>query len=271
MYESPFFSLTPGDDMNIYQHFRIEEREFIDLALQWMEYVEQTYSSKLTDFLDPREQQIVQAIAGSQSEIQVAFFGGQESNERMRALIYPDYMQVGKDDFQIRLIEVEYPVKFIAIEHPQVLGSLMSLGLKRGKFGDILICDEQIQFLVAEEICDYVTLQLTQIGKASVTLKALPLEEGLTMEEQWQELTSTVSSLRLDTVLAAMLNLSRQKSQELIRSKRVKVNWTMIENPSFECGMADILSVRGFGRLKLIAVEGKTKKDKWRIVAGKQK
>lgn len=267
----PLFSFILGDNMNIYQHFRTEEREFIDMALQWMEYVEQTYSSKLTDFLDPREQQIVQAVVGSQSEIQVAFFGGQENNERKRALIYPEYLQVERNDFHIRLFEIEYPVKFVTIEHPQVLGSLMALGLKRGKFGDILIHDGRIQFLVTEEISEYIKLQLTQIGRASVTLKELPSEEGLVIEGHWQEMTATVSSLRLDTVLAALLNLSRQRAQELIRNKRVKVNWTTIENPSFECGVADILSVRGFGRLKLISIEGKTKKDKWRIVGGKQK
>lgn len=41
--------------MNIYQHFRPEEREFIDQVLNWKNIVENTYAPKLTDFLDPRE------------------------------------------------------------------------------------------------------------------------------------------------------------------------------------------------------------------------
>lgn len=257
--------------MNIYQHFRQEEREFIDQVLEWKEFVIHTYSPKLTDFLDPREQQIVQTIVGSYSEVQVRFFGGGPETERKRAFLFPEYYTVEDSDFQIQLFEAQYAVKFVSIEHPQVLGSLMSLGLKRGKFGDILIKDERVQFFVGKEIGDYISLQLTKVGRASVSLKELPLTEGMKVSQSWQELTTTVSSLRLDTVMSALLNLSRQKSQDYIKHGLVKVNWTTIENPAFLCDVADIISVRGHGRTKIIELEGKTKKDKWRIIAGKQK
>ena len=46
----------------------------------------------------------------------------------------------------------------------------MSIGLKRDKFGDIMLQDERIQFFCAEEIADYVKLELQSIGKASVEL-----------------------------------------------------------------------------------------------------
>lgn len=257
--------------MNIHQHFRVEERDFIDQALQWKGYVENTFSPKLTDFLDPREQQIVETIIGSHSDIKVQFFGGLKENERKRAFVFPDYYAPEEDDFQIQLFEVEYPKKFVTIEHPQVLGSIMSLGLKRGKFGDILLKDDRIQFLAAKEVSDYIRLNLTSIGRASITLVELPLQQGIEIKDNWQELTTTASSLRLDTVISAIYNLSRQRSQDYIRQGVVKVNFTTIENPAFECGVFDIISVRGQGRTKIISIEGKTKKDKWRIVAGKQK
>src|SRR5690606_32228771 len=119
--------------MNIYQHFRKHEREFIDQVLQWKMNVEDTYSPKLTDFLDPREQEIVRTIIGSQGVVQVEFFGDAPLCERKRAFIYPEYIEAEQDDFRIVLFEIEYPKKFVTIEHPQVLGSLMSLGLKRSK------------------------------------------------------------------------------------------------------------------------------------------
>lgn len=269
-FDSPFL-LSKGDEMNIYQHFRSEEHDFIDQVLEWKEYVANSYSPKLTDFLDPREQQIVQTLIGTQSDVKVDFSGGLVSNERKRALIFPDYYTVKESDFQIQLFEVDYPAKFITIEHPQVLGSLMSLGLKRGKFGDILVKNERVQFLVGKEVSDYIQLQLTKIGRASVTLKEVPLTEGILVSDSWIELSATVSSLRLDAIMSAIFNISRQKSQEYIKHGLVKVNWTIIENPGFVCDVADILSVRGYGRAKLVSLEGKTKKDKWRIVAGKQK
>ena len=35
-----------------------------------------------------------------------------------------------------------------------------------------------------------------------------------------------VSSMRLDAVVAALLNISRQKAATLIHGEKVKVNWT---------------------------------------------
>ncbi|WP_102271531.1 YlmH family RNA-binding protein [Cytobacillus massiliigabonensis] len=257
--------------MTIYQHFRPEEKEFIDQVLNWTDSVDAAYAPKLTDFLDPREQEIVRSIIGNQTEVKFELFGGTQSAERKRAIIYPDYFQLEENDFQISLFEVVYPSKFISLEHPQVLGSLMSLGLKRGKFGDILVHDGRIQFFVSKDVEDYISMQLESVGKTSVSLRAQPFENALQPEENWHEISVTSTSLRLDTVISAIYNISRQKSQGFIQQGLVKLNWTLIENPAFECKEYDMISVRGFGRAKVISIEGKTKKDKWKITAGKAK
>ena len=48
----------------VYQHFRPEEKEFIDQVIDWRINVEDTYAPKLTDFLDPRQQFILRSIIG---------------------------------------------------------------------------------------------------------------------------------------------------------------------------------------------------------------
>ncbi|MDQ0198517.1 YlmH family RNA-binding protein [Neobacillus ginsengisoli] len=257
--------------MNIYQHFRPEEREFIDQVLQWKSYVETKYAPKLTDFLDPREQHILKMLIGDQGDVKYQLFGGYPEVERSRALLLPDYLSVTQDDFQITLFEIDYPSKFVTIEHPQVLGSLMSLGLKRGKFGDILFKEDRIQFFVANEVKDYIQNNLQSIGRASIKLKAIELGNAISSQELWGENELTVSSLRLDTVISGIHHLSRQKSQMFIQQGIVKVNWTLIENSSFECAEGDLISVRGHGRAKIMSIDGKTKKEKWRINVGKQK
>lgn len=257
--------------MNIYQHFRPEEREFIDQVINWKEYVVQSYAPKLTDFLDPREQQILATVIGRNPEVKWELFGGTDGTERKRALLFPEYVSAQPDDFEIKLFGIEYAKKFINIEHRQVLGSLMSLGLKRSKYGDILIDGDTVQFFAAAEIADYIRLQLEAIGRATINLTELPLVQAVTIREEWKELSTTVSSMRLDTVMAAFYNLSRQKSQQLIQQGHVKVNWTGVENTAFECGEGDVISARGFGRAKIITIEGKTKKDKYRVIAGVKK
>lgn len=257
--------------MNIYQHFRPEEREYIDQVLNWKNSVETRYAPKLTDFLDPREQQILKTIVGENGDVKYSLFGGSQHSERKRALLFPDYMAPSDEDFQITLFEISYPKKFVTIEHRQVLGTLMSLGLKRGKFGDILMNDNQVQFLAAKEVDDYIKNNLESIGRAGVKLTERATEQAISSEEKWEETELTVSSLRLDTVISGACNLSRQKSLSFVQAGLVKVNWTVIENSAFLCEVGDLISIRGYGRVKVIALDGKTKKEKWRITVGKQK
>src|SRR5690625_6105776 len=71
--------------MSIYQHFREEEQPFIDQVLSWKEQVERTYQAKLTDFLDPREQQIIDMLTGTAGDdLQVKLDGGGTYSERKR-------------------------------------------------------------------------------------------------------------------------------------------------------------------------------------------
>ncbi|HZG61168.1 MAG TPA: RNA-binding protein [Anoxybacillus sp.] len=257
--------------MNLYQHFRKEEHHFLDQVLQWRESVKTWYAPKLTDFLDPREQEIVRLVIGNDPEVKLSFYGGAPFVERKRALLYPEYFEPKQEEFELTLFEIKYPHKFVSLEHRQVLGSLMSLGLKRAKFGDILIKEERIQFIVAKDVASYIQLNFDMVGKTKISLEELTLDNIVQLEEQWLEETITVSSLRLDAVLAQTFHVSRQKVQLLIENGLVKVNWKITEEPHFECKEGDTLSARGFGRCKIFSIDGKTKKEKWRVRIGKQK
>lgn len=257
--------------MDIYQHFRKEEHHFIDLVCEWKRLVTEQYAPKLTDFLTPREQQIVRSIVGHHDDVHVAFFGGSSSVERKRALLYPPYMQPNEEDFQLSLFSIRYPKKFVTLGHRDVLGALLSLGVKREKFGDIIIVDDVIQIVVAKEIAPFVQMNVTAIGKAKVLLEEQPLSKLLVVEEQWEEETFTVSSLRLDAILAQCFRISRQKAQALIDQNFAKVNWKTVDQAHMECQEGDLLSLRGYGRCRLQAIVGQTKKEKWRIVVEKAK
>ena len=257
--------------MNIYQHFRNDEKVFIDSCQQWKESVERTYAPKLTTFLTPREQQILALIIGKNEDCQLAFFGAHESAERKRALLYPNYFEPKSEDFEVALLEIAYNHKFHSLRHQQILGTMMSLGIKREKFGDVLISEQQAQVIVSKDIADYVALHISKIGQAGVTLTERELSEVMIVQDVWQEKTVTSSSMRIDNVLSSMTNLSRSKAQEYITGGKVKINHTMIEENAYECHEGDLISARGLGRFKVIAIEGKTKREKWRILFGQQK
>jgi RNA-binding protein YlmH len=255
----------------IYQHFRKEEQNFIDQVLSWKAEVSYDYTPKLVDFLDPREQLILKSIVGKSDEVRLSFWGGNDSVERKRALIYPEYYEVNHSDYNIRAFSLHYPSKFVSLTHPEILGSLMSLGLKREKFGDILIDNDSIQLIAAKEVSAYIELNFKAIGQAKVKITEMPCEELTEVNNEWEEISMTASSLRLDVILAEMYNLSRTKSGLYIEKGLVKVNFRIVDNPAFQVDEEDFISCRGLGRSKLTSIEGNTKKGKIRIVAGIKK
>ncbi|MEM1498080.1 RNA-binding protein [Bacillus velezensis] len=254
---------------DIYQHFRQDERPFIDQALEWKQIVLYQYRMKLTDFLDPREQVIVKAVIGDACGL--AFFGGYDRAERKRAILYPEYMEPEQDDFELRAFDVQYAEKFVSIDHRSLLGSLMGIGLKRQKYGDLIFSEEAVQLIVSGEIADFVSTQLTKAGKAPVKLEKIELSALHIPASDVEIRDDTVSSLRLDAVCASMSRQSRQKAQALVKNGLVKVNWKAIEDPSYQVAEGDMLSIRGFGRCSLAKVDGKTKKEKWKVTFERQK
>ncbi|WLR43610.1 YlmH/Sll1252 family protein [Bacillus carboniphilus] len=253
---------------SIYQHFRYSERPFIDRALGWKKLAEERHQIKLTDFLNPREQKIVQALIGKNDDCEVRFYGGYNEAERKRAIIFPSYLEPSKDDFSIALFEVDYPNKFVELEHRHLLGALLSLGLKREKFGDILKTESKLQFITGLELDAYLPMNLNEVGKYKVKLKKVFTDELNIPKTEWDEKGVTVSSLRLDVVLSSIYNLSRQKAQAYIKAGKVKVNWTETEEVNIEVEENDMLSIRGLGRSKITELNGKTKNGKVKMVVG---
>ncbi|SDN25295.1 RNA-binding protein [Alkalicoccus daliensis] len=251
--------------MSLYDHFRKEERPFIDQVLDWKSTVKEEYRSKLSDFLDPRQQQIVTSVVGTDKDVKLSFHGGASAVERKRALLYPEYMDPDYSDFELAAYELQYPSKFVTLEHPQVLGTLTSLGVRREKFGDILISGNRIQIVAAGEIAGYLEQQFTSVGRASVTMLSISLDDLLEPAEVSKDLSVTVSSMRLDTVLSEAFKISRSKIKPLIQNEKVKVNWKVIIDPSVTIEEGDVLSLRGSGRCKVESVEGVTKKGKLRV------
>ncbi|RIL91736.1 RNA-binding protein [Staphylococcus cohnii] len=249
--------------MDIYQHFRKEEHELIDQLIDKCYRANEQFAPVLTSFLDPRGQYILNVIVGSFQDLEVTFYGGPFA-ERQRAIIAPDYFQPEVEDFEIILFEIDYPQKFVTLQHQHVLGTIMSLGIERDQLGDIVV-DESIQFTLTKQLESYIILELNKIKGATVKLNAIPIKDMIQSKENWHSFETTVSGLRLDVVLKEMIRKSRSISKQLIEKKRVKVNHTIIDSADFQLDKGDLLSIQGYGRAMVVDIGGKTKKDKTRI------
>lgn len=254
--------------MPIYQHFREHEHPFVDRALDWMNNVKENYTVYVTDFLNPRERQIIASVIGENNEeVIFSFFGGVEDAERQRAVIAPYFVEIGEDDFELVALEATYAQKFMTIEHPDVLGAFTSLGIDRKMIGDIFVHGGLIHLVTTEEFKRYIKQQLTQIKRTNVTFKQIDLASLQKNEQHWTKRNYTVSSLRLDVVVKTVYQMSRKNATKLIESERVSLNYAIESNPATLLTEGDLLSARGYGRCKLISENGRTRKNKIRLVA----
>lgn len=252
-------------DINIEQHFRSDETPFLESMDELTGRAENEYRAMLTDFLNPRQQFILQTIVNRYDAVKLQFFGGFANSEMKRALIYPEYFVPTEVDFQVSAFSIDYPQKFATLSHGQILGSLMGSGIDRQVVGDIITNGTDWQFMVKAEMADYVSDQLDHIGRTKVRLKPISLNSLLTPNQEFETVTTTVASLRLDVIVAEGFHVSRHHAKELVENGKVRVNWVENQHPDYELGVSDVVSVRGFGRVILNELGGVTKKDKIRI------
>ena len=96
----------------ILQHFRKDEQPYIEMAIGWIREVEDTYSPKLTGFLDPRQRFIVESLAAG-TGLTFEAYGAFPEAERVRVLIFPDYYVPEHGDYKITVFKVKYASKFL--------------------------------------------------------------------------------------------------------------------------------------------------------------
>ncbi|WP_245701193.1 RNA-binding protein [Shouchella lonarensis] len=232
--------------------------------------VVQYHQEKMTDFLNRREQEIMKTIIGKDEAVDLCFFGGSAQCERKRAVLRPSYLKDEQCTWSISILGASFSSKFVNIAHRDVLGALMQVGLERRKFGDIFVADNQCMFACVSEVEGYVRSVLTRIAQVNVELSPLPLSAFIGPPVQWDERHVTVSSLRIDTMVAVIYSLSRAKAVTAIGKGLVKVNDCPIEKANVHLYVGDEISVRGLGRAKFLQAHGLTKKDRVRVVIGRR-
>lgn len=247
-----------------------EEKLLLAKVLDRADFSLKKHEMVFTDFIDRRMLEMAIQMVQKLPEISWREFGGEDACERRMIGFAPDYHQIQKEDFPIRVLEICPNLKFSAgLTHRDYLGSILGLGLDRGKIGDILVFEEKAFCYVAEEIADYIGINLTKAGKCQVKVSVLSFSNVCLPEPKIEEKKVTVSSLRLDAVLSAAFSLSRSKAQILIQSEKAFVDWRVLKNDSYQLKEGEIISLRGFGRVKLEKINGKTKKDRISILLHK--
>ena len=149
-----------------------------------------------------------------------------------------------------------------ALTHRDLLGSLMALGLTRETLGDILVFPRWADVLATAPAAELLLSDWTDAGRVRLHTVPLPLAQLTPPQEKTKEIRDTVSSLRLDSVLAVGFSLSRGKAAEAVTSGKVQVNWTDCQKPDRPVAQGDTLTLRGLGKCVLEEVGHQTKKGR---------
>jgi RNA-binding protein YlmH len=70
-------------------------------------------------------------------------------------------------------------------------------------------------------------------------------------------------------VIASICRLSREKAREAVIGKLVEVDYECREQPDREVVTPAIISVRGYGKFRIVSLSDKTKKGRYRLLAEK--
>ena len=138
----------------MFEHFKREE-VFVKKVLDYLDQVQYKQRLILTQFLDPYHQSIVKSVIGHQDEVQVLENGGFIHSESQRMIIAPYFYEIEKEDFEIVVCKIIYAKNFEKLTHRDILGALMSLGIKRELFGDIVEKDKDFYLAVDRHIYEY--------------------------------------------------------------------------------------------------------------------
>lgn len=220
----------------------------------------------LLPFLDEAQMALIKEELKWHSEINAYFDGGIINSDRSRCVIAPNDYKV---DFKIVVFKIIYNKKYYSISHRNILGSLMSLGIKREVLGDIVIDDDKNAYFACQtEMSDFLLQEFKYIGKAPIEL-----EECKTKIEniiRYEEKMCFISSLRLDAVIAIAFSISRSVALNSIKNGIVFVNYLLVQNPIHRVLVNDIISVRHKGKIKIISIEGTTKSGRTCVKIGKR-
>lgn len=243
---------------------RESERPFLRRVADWMERVRSEHRWILTDFLTPREITLLDNYA--QSHLVVRSFGGTPFAERTRALIMPEDWFPDESDFEIRTLQVQATPP-LTLTHGSILGSVLGTGLDRKKIGDIFLSGNHAYIMMSLDVVKFLQGEWHHVGRNRITLEVV---EGVhdVPEPVYEETMVSLASLRLDALIGQSCHLSRGKAQETIAKGNVSLNFLAHDKVDETVEVGDVVSVRGFGRIKVLEVIGKSKSDRIRLRVG---
>lgn len=255
------------------------------------------YQICVSEFLTPLEQRFALDVARAEGAGERCFFwGGVPEAERRCAVFLPDWLcpeynvsgsafDSAREEYPKELIESgadagELSSKFVAVEiyagsysdlsHRDFLGAVLSLGLERDCIGDIAVTDPHsaIIFMTAKASA-LILADLERIGNDTVKVKIASLDRSFRIPKEYEVITESVMSARLDGIVKALCKITREAASELVEKGDVTLNYIVETRCDRQLIKGDVISVRGYGKFIYDGDRGINRRGRLRIDARK--
>lgn len=218
-----------------------------------------TYS----DFLNLNELNILHTMPKNELYTSYKVFGGYDFSERQMVAFLPDALCY-EYFYPISVLKISPLQKKFAesLSHRDYLGAILNLGIERSKIGDILVQENSAILFIHQSLETFAQEELRRIKHTSVIAELENLAK-ISYTPKMEEKKGTVSSLRLDSLMALAFSSSRTKLVSYIENGKVFVNGKLITSNGYQIKEEDIISVRGLGRFQFKETLSQTKKGRY--------
>ena len=195
-------------------------------------------------------------------------FGGYEDAERKMLVYLPEYLEFDnlyEEDSPLVCLRATF-FEADVLTHRDFLGALMGAGIARETVGDICVGKGCCDFFVTAEIAPYILQNFLSAGRTRVHIEAIPLKEAQIPEPEVKEIKDTVASLRLDSIVSSGFRIGRSLAAQYISAGKAAIDGLPCEKPDKPVSEGMKISIRGLGKIKLLSVNGRTKKDRISVV-----
>lgn len=212
--------------------------------------IDKLKNGEATFFLDPNlEKEIVNKFKGD-----INIFRPYEEAERI--IIYRDLKP------RVSLFKIITKEK---LRHQDIMGSILSLNIKKEVLGDIIVDDNNYYFYILESMNNYILSYFNKVRNINISLEELPLNYLKDYKRKYKEIIVNVKSNRVDLIVSKLTGLSRRVVKEMISNKDIILNYQVLTNNSYQFKENDIFSIRGYGKYKYVEIINKTKKNNYLV------
>lgn len=209
-----------------------------------------------SDFLTEAEQKAAEQILNGKDHL---LFGGFEDAERRIVVFLPGYYALSDIISEPKLCGITYLNVMMSgydigkgnvLTNRDVLGTVMSTGIKRESIGDIASEGGLASVAVKDKVADFLHGEIKKIGGFSVDT-VVSDKPVISVVRKYIEKRITVSSPRLDGIIAGIFDVSRDKAAEYVRAGLVSVNGDVSQKTDRKLEFGDTVSLRGKGKARI--------------------